>query len=114
MGTTFLCLILLQKINLHCSCLGSIFFLFMLASFVWLYCICHNTTFSVRTFMEEKPTSYRFKIYGTLSIIVPVSMLLISIIPTGMPDVPRLFTKNLGMCTFKGMLLMQKWAFLYI
>ncbi|XP_072388247.1 uncharacterized protein [Diabrotica undecimpunctata] len=102
MGTTFLCLILLQKVNLHCTCLGSIFFLFMLASCVWLYCICHNTTFSVKTFMKEDQTSNRFKMYTALSIIVPVSMLLISIIPTGIPDVPRLFTKNLGMCTFKG------------
>ncbi|CAG9834675.1 unnamed protein product [Diabrotica balteata] len=102
MGTTFLCLILLQKVNLHCTCLGSIFFMFMLASCVWLYCICHNTTFSVKTFMKADQTSNRFKMYTTLSIIVPVSMLLISIIPSGIPDVPRLFTKNLGSCTFKG------------
>ncbi|XP_057672246.1 G-protein coupled receptor Mth-like isoform X1 [Diorhabda carinulata] len=101
MGVTFFCLILFQFVNTNCVILGSIFFLFILASFLWFSCLCLEVMFTVREFSCED-MSERIYLYIATSIVVPCLILVISIIPTRIPDVPTSFMKEVEMCKFKG------------
>ncbi|XP_050505693.1 G-protein coupled receptor Mth-like isoform X2 [Diabrotica virgifera virgifera] len=100
MCVTFFCLILLQKVHTGCNIIGSIFYVFILASFVWLCCLCLDIVHVVRNFAEDKDPE-RIYLYIAGSILFPCVVLVISIIPTGIPDVPISFMKGRGMCMFK-------------
>ncbi|XP_072388248.1 uncharacterized protein [Diabrotica undecimpunctata] len=100
MCVTFFCLILLQKVHTGCDIIGSIFYVFILASFVWLCCLCFDIVHVVRNFAEDKAPE-RIYLYIAGSILFPCVVLVISIIPTGTPDVPISFMKGRGMCMFK-------------
>ncbi|XP_072388250.1 uncharacterized protein [Diabrotica undecimpunctata] len=78
----------------------SIFYVFILASFVWLCCLCFDIVHVVRNFAEDKAPE-RIYLYIAGSILFPCVVLVISIIPTGTPDVPISFMKGRGMCMFK-------------
>ncbi|CAG9824396.1 unnamed protein product [Phaedon cochleariae] len=106
MGVTFVFLILLQTVNTGCDILGSLFFMFIFSSFVWLTCLCADLNFMILNFRGDNKVN-RFYLYISLAILYPCVMILISLLitPRGSPDVPNSFMKNYvnkNMCHFNG------------
>ncbi|CAH1158993.1 unnamed protein product [Phyllotreta striolata] len=113
MTGTFLCLVLLQKIDNYCTILGSIFMLFILSSFIWQFCLCFDliclnkevikdlgvTTRKLDLILAGKERIYA---YIAASIFIPCVLVFISVISSksSSPDVPNSFMKGHGMCNF--------------
>ncbi|CAH1958314.1 unnamed protein product [Acanthoscelides obtectus] len=104
MGTTFLFLIVLQKVNYICSVIGSLFFVFALSSFVWLTCLCIDLIVLVRNFKKDACGNRLIYLYSFFSTVIPSIILLISTLVNDEPAMPNTFIKGHweeDVCKFK-------------
>ncbi|KAG5872532.1 hypothetical protein JTB14_001921 [Gonioctena quinquepunctata] len=106
MGITFSFLIVLQTSNDNKGCyvIGSIFFFFILKSFVWLACLCTDLVVTLRKF-KTNCNENRCYWYLAAALGIPSLVFATSLIPAGIPDVPHTFIKPNGggpMCKFEG------------
>ncbi|XP_023019037.1 uncharacterized protein isoform X2 [Leptinotarsa decemlineata] len=105
MGVTFSFLVTFQTMNgdTGCEAVGGLFSFSIITAFSWLTCQCFEIMIMVRRFREESNDD-RFRFYIAATLIIPILILLISLIPTGEPDLPDPFIKSNGnqMCNFEG------------
>lgn len=94
MTVTFMCLICLQKMSAGCNFTGGLFMFSMICSFVWLACLCIDLIYVVKSNGSRTEDDIRIYIYLSIAMIVPVIVLMISLIPDGIPDVPKSFVKT--------------------
>ncbi|XP_018567278.1 uncharacterized protein LOC108907923 isoform X2 [Anoplophora glabripennis] len=94
MTVTFISLICLQKMSGACNFTGGLFMFSMICSFVWLACLCIDLIYVVKSTGRRAQDDTRIYVYMAVSLLVPVVVLTVSLIPDGIPDIPLSFVKS--------------------
>ncbi|KAG5878079.1 hypothetical protein JTB14_006604 [Gonioctena quinquepunctata] len=86
-----------------CNILCSLFSFFILASFVWLACLCIDLVLIIRSAKRSREEN-RICLYIATSLAIPSLILLITVISNGSPSVPVSFiqTSDENRCKFEG------------